>query len=222
MASISLPDFQAKAEQIPFLLNGTLSASARAELQAAIAAEPALARELELQRRIRDAVNQSAAVPHRSSLPQFLNRLAAESQREVNQSSASYASNVKGLQRSVTPLSTVVASQSRRGWKIAFAVAASLVVVQAAILAPLLNQSPATLEPLSGASATVTANLQIVFKPEATERQIRELLRANGVEIVAGPSALGVYQARATDAAKAATQLGAAATLIESASVNSK
>jgi anti-sigma factor RsiW len=217
MASISLPDFQAKAEQIPFLLNGTLSASARAELQAAIAAEPALARELELQRKIREAVNQSAAVPHRSTLPQFLNRLAAESQREVNQSNAS---NVKGLQRSVTPLSSVVASQSRRGWKIAFAVAASL--VQAAMLAPLLNQGSSTLEPLSGASTSANANLQIVFKPEATERQIRELLRANGVEIVAGPSALGVYQARATDAAKASAQLGAATTLIESASVSGK
>lgn len=216
MASISLPDFQAKAEQIPFLLNGTLSASESAELRAAIAAEPALARELELQKKIREAVNQSAAVPHRSSLPQFLNRLAAESQREVNQA------NVRGLQRSVTPLSAVVASQSRRGWKIAFAVAASLVVVQAAMLAPLLTQAPAQLEPLSGASTTAAANLQIVFKPEATERQIRELLRANGVEIVAGPSALGVYQARATDPAKAAAQLGAAPTLIESASVSGK
>jgi hypothetical protein len=216
MASISLSDFQAKAEQIPFLLNGTLSASASDELRAAIAAEPALGRELELQKKIREAVNQSAAVPHRSSLPQFLNRLAAESQREVNQA------NVRGLQRSVTPLSTVVASQSRRGWKIAFAVAASLVVVQAAMLAPLLNQSPATLEPLSGASSSAAANLQIVFKPEATERQMRELLRASGVEIVAGPSALGVYQARATDAAKAVAELGAASALIESASLSGK
>jgi hypothetical protein len=101
-------------------------------------------------------------------------------------------------------------------------VAASLVVVQAAMLAPLLNQSPATLEPLSGASSSAAANLQIVFKPEATERQMRELLRASGVEIVAGPSALGVYQARATDAAKAVAELGAASALIESASLSGK
>jgi anti-sigma factor RsiW len=211
MPSTSLQEFQKHAEQIPFLLNGTLPVADRESLNQAIAAEPALARELELQRRIRDAVNQSAATPARSSLPQFLNRLAAESQREVNQSGG----NVATLKRSVAPLS--IERSHQRGWKIAFALAASLAVIQAAILAPLMKQTTATMEPLSGASVAVAANLQLTFKPEATEKQIREMLRANGVEIVAGPSALGVYQARAADASKAAAALVAQSSVVDSA-----
>ncbi len=216
MASISLQEFQQRAEQIPFLLNGTLPAADRDALQAAIAAEPALAREVELHKAIREAVNNSAAVPHRSSLPQFLNRLAAESQRDVN-----LAENVKPLQRTVTPLAGEIAS--RRGWKIAFALAASLVVIQAAVLAPLLKQTSPTLEPLSGASAAAaSANLQLTFKPNATEKQMRELLRANGVELVAGPSALGVYQARASNAASAASQLKASGIVDEASALGGK
>jgi anti-sigma factor RsiW len=211
MASISLQEFQQRAEQIPFLLNGTLPAEERESLSKAIASEPALARELELQRRIRDAVNQSAATPARSTLPQFLNRLAAESQREVNQSTT----NVAALKRKITPLGPERAHQ--RGWKIAFALAASLAVIQAAILAPLINQTSATMEPLSGTSVAATANLQLTFKPDATEKQIRELLRANNVEIVAGPSALGVYQARAVDAGKAVSALLSQPNVVDSA-----
>lgn len=212
MSKFSLPEFQANAEQIPFLLNGTLDAAARDKLRAAVAIEPALAAELELQRRIRDAVVQSAAVPQRSSLPLFLNRLAAESQREVNQT----ASNVMPLQRTVAALSPI-ASQPRT-WKIAFALAASVVVVQAALLAPLLRQENVTLEPLSGAgSHAAAANLQLTFKPEATEKQIREILRASGVEIVAGPSALGVYQARGADPTRASAALQAQSAVVESA-----
>jgi anti-sigma factor RsiW len=212
MASTSLQEFQAKAEQIPFLLNGTLPAHERDALNAAIAVDPALARELELQRRIRDAVNQNAAMPPRSSLPQFLNRLAAESQREVNQS------NVATLQRTVTPMSLEI--RQRRGWKIAFALAASIVAIQAAVLAPLLRQNNATLEPLSGASATAASNMQITFKPDATEKQIREALRASGVEIVAGPSALGVYQARSADPINAQKSLALQSNTIDSVSVS--
>jgi anti-sigma factor RsiW len=210
MASISLQEFQQRAEQIPFLINGTLSAAELESLNQAIASEPALARELELQRRIRDAVNQSAATPARSTLPQFLNRLAAESQREVNQS----GTNVAALKRKITPTPE---RAHPRGWKIAFALAAGLVVIQAAILAPFLNQTSATMEPLSGSSVVVAANLQITFKPDATEKQIRELLRANNVEIVAGPSALGVYQARAIDAGKAVSALLTQPNVVDSA-----
>jgi anti-sigma factor RsiW len=211
MASISLEEFQRRAEQIPFLLNGTLPAAESAELRAAIAADPALAREVELQKRVREAVNQSVAVPNRSSLPQFLNRLAAESQRDVLRST----DKVSTLQRTITPISQEI--RSRRGWKIAFALAASLVLIQAAILAPLLKQTTPALEPLSGASSTAaSSNLQLTFKPDATEKQIREALRASGVEIVAGPSALGVYQARANDASVAADALKKRSDVMES------
>jgi hypothetical protein len=215
MTTLNLKEFQAHAESIPFLLNGTLPAADAEALKAAINAEPALGRELELQRRIREAVNQSAAVPMRSSLPQFMNRLSAESQRTVNDAT----NNVTSLQRKVAPMA--VAKQQRLGWKIAFALAASLAVIQAAYLVPLLQQTGGTLEPLSGASSSVTAapNLQITFRGDATERQMREVLRASGVEIVSGPSALGVYQARAADPARALAALMAAKTVVEGANV---
>ncbi len=214
MATLNLQEFQAHAESIPFLLNGTLSAAERDALKAAISQEPALARELELQRRIRDAVNQSAAVPLRSSLPQFMNRLSAESQRVANDAS----NNVSSLQRKVTPMP--VSKQQRLGWKIAFALAASLAVIQATYLVPLLRQTGGTLEPLSGQTAGVVApNLQITFRGDATERQIRELLRGAGVELVSGPSALGVYAARAADPVRAVAALLAAKSVVEGANV---
>ncbi|TAG01551.1 MAG: hypothetical protein EAZ43_11255 [Betaproteobacteria bacterium] len=215
MTTLNLKEFQAHAESIPFLLNGTLPAAEAESLKAAISAEPALGRELELQRRIREAVNQSAAVPMRSTLPQFMNRLSAESQRTVNDAS----NNVTSLQRKVAPMS--VAKQQRLGWKVAFALAASLVVIQAAYLVPLMQQTGGTLQPLSGASSSVAAapNLQMTFRADATERQIREVLRAAGVEIVAGPSALGVYEGRAADSAAAAAALTAAKAVVEGVNV---
>jgi anti-sigma factor RsiW len=216
MASLSLEDFQDKATQIPFLLNGTLPDAEVNALQQALATEPALARELELQRKIRDAVNASAEVPRRSTLPQFLNRLAAESQREVNAATG----NVKTFERKIEPIAA--ATLRNRGWKMAFAVAAGIVAVQAAMLIPLLTAPDASLVPLSGVSSTASANLQIVFKTDATEKQIRELLRANGAEVVAGPSALGVYQVRAVDTTKAVPALSAASSVVESATVIGK
>jgi hypothetical protein len=214
MATLNLKEFQAHAESIPFLLNGTLAAAEREALKAAISQEPALGRELELQRRIRDAVNQSTATPLRSSLPQFMNRLSAESQRVANDAS----SNVSSLQRKVTPMPA--SKQQRLGWKVAFALAASVAVIQAAYLVPLLQQTGGTLEPLSGQTTGVaTPNLQITFRADATERQIRELLRGAGVEIVSGPSALGVYSARAADPARAVASLLAAKSVVEGANV---
>lgn len=59
---------------------------------------------------------------------------------------------------------------------------------------------------------------QVIFRPEATEAQIRQVLRASDAKLVAGPSALGIYDLafadqRALDAGVA--RLGAASAVVE-------
>jgi hypothetical protein len=59
--------------------------------------------------------------------------------------------------------------------------------------------------------------LSVAFAPDATEAAIRALLLEQGLEIVAGPSALGLYVLRADDPEAARAALLAATGLVESA-----
>lgn len=67
------------------------------------------------------------------------------------------------------------------------------------------------------AAAPVGGFLTVAFAPDATESAIRELLLSQGLEIVAGPSALGLYTLRADDPAAAQAALQVATGLVESA-----
>jgi len=80
-----------------------------------------------------------------------------------------------------------------------FDAAITVIVVQGALLVQSHYQS-AVYEP-AGTSETGPL-IQVRFEPGATERQIRTLLVDAGLEIVAGPSASGVYRLAplATDA----------------------
>jgi anti-sigma factor RsiW len=86
-----------------------------------------------------------------------------------------------GATRTVTPR-----------WVMPAALAASLVIVAQAAL--LVTRTPETVryEPLSGPVAEDTL-AQVRFAPEASEAELRALLREAGVRIVDGPSAAGVY-----------------------------
>lgn len=67
------------------------------------------------------------------------------------------------------------------------------------------------------AAAPAGGLLTVAFAPDATESAIRDLLLSQGLEIVAGPSALGLYTLRADDPVAAQTALQAATALVESA-----
>lgn len=71
--------------------------------------------------------------------------------------------------------------------------------------------------PLAAAPTPAGGLLTVAFAPDATESAIRELLLAQGLEIVAGPSALGLYTLRADDPVAAQAALQAATALVESA-----
>jgi hypothetical protein len=92
----------------------------------------------------------------------------------------------------------------------AFAATAVLVLVQAGVIANLLLQRSHLEEDYSAvrslpAPIAVGPVLQVSFKPEATEREIRLLLVSIGARLVGGPGQLGNYilqvPAEATDAA---------------------
>lgn len=93
---------------------------------------------------------------------------------------------------------------SPRKFSVPAGLAAAVVLTQAAMIGALLSRPPAeSLTPLSAPSATSTL-LQITFKPQATEIQIRALLASVQGDLVAGPGALGVYIVRVPDGQSAA------------------
>ena len=168
-------------ELLPFYLNGTLEGAELAEVEAAVASDPALAGELEFLRAVRDDVKSR---PAQQSPGEFgLARLMKEVGDEKP------AAKPAGVSRI---------------WQYAAAAAVALVVAQSALLvtAPekMVQLAGGSIEPYSGPT------LVVAFKETATEGEIRKLLTDFGMEIVGGPSALGlylvsVYDEDATDAA---------------------
>ncbi len=80
---------------------------------------------------------------------------------------------------------------------LAFSVMA-VVIGQAGVIAMLLAEPPASQAPLSAAPAGVPVSqgqriLTVAFRPQATESAIRTVLANSSAQIIAGPSALGLY-----------------------------
>lgn len=64
--------------------------------------------------------------------------------------------------------------------------------------------------------AVFASGLIVAFVPSATEAEIRDLLLSLDLEIVSGPSSLGLYQVAGTDIAAARVALAAAPQIVES------
>jgi hypothetical protein len=100
---------------------------------------------------------------------------------------------------------------------------AAVVIAQASVIGALLVKEPASQTPLSGtasdaAMSTDKVFLTIAFNPLASELALRTVLASANAQIVAGPSALGLYTV-AVPSAKAdtlAAQLLAAAGVVDS------
>lgn len=100
---------------------------------------------------------------------------------------------------------------------------AAVVIAQAGVIGALLVNAPASQEPLSGTGSGVAMPadqvfLTVAFNPRASELAIRTVLASANAQIVAGPSALGLYTV-AVPSAKAdslAAQLLAAAGVVDS------
>ncbi|MAM63007.1 zf-HC2 domain-containing protein [Maritimibacter sp. UBA3975] len=152
---------------LPFYANGTLSDAERAEVEAALAEDPSLDLELSVLRAMRE--NLQSEEP--GSPGEFgLARLMREVDREAR---AQPRAPARGI-----PV---------RFWQVAAALALVALVAQSLFL----FDSRAPDYRLAGEA---DGQIVVAFDPEATEADIRALLNGLGLEIVGGPSALGLYE----------------------------
>ncbi len=160
-------DRQNIEELLPFYLNGTLDADERQLVEDALAQDEVLRDELSFLEAIRDDVRSrdTAASPGEFGLA----RLMRDIEREGAQT-APQRSNV---------------------WKIAASVAIALFAAQSLYV---VTQSGPDFELAGGGSESLDGTILIVgFSETATEGDIRNLLLDLGLEIVGGPSAIGLY-----------------------------
>jgi hypothetical protein len=197
---------------LPFHANGTLSEAERAEIDAWLA-EDALAR------------------AEAADLAAMRDEMQAEEVRSPGEFGLVRLMRDVGREQAA-PVATPVASRPWI-WQAVAAVAMVGLIGQALLpgapgpgAAPEVVASapadlgPADLPPDDLAAAPPPAfemagvgpdgpTLTVAFAPDATEAALRDLLLAEGIEIVAGPSALGLYQLRADDLGAAQAALAA-------------
>ena len=173
---------------LPFLANGTLEGEELAQVQAAVDQDPALAAEL----------------------------AALENRRETMQADdTAYSPGEMGLARLMRDIDAPVqqVAAPRAGvWQIAAAVLLAVTVGQTVMLA----QSDQVDQGYQLAGDTA-AHFAITVHPDTTESDLRALLLAAEVEIVSGPSALGLYRLallEGADADAARARLQAAPAII--------
>lgn len=98
-----------------------------------------------------------------------------------------------GLQRLLREV-RVEKPTSRQWWRPAMAAAMAIIVIQFAVIIN-AHRPPSGIVPLSGPELAGVV-VQIKFAPSATEAQIRGLLQKVHADMIAGPSALGIYRLR--------------------------
>ncbi|MEO1138218.1 MAG: hypothetical protein AAFW87_02070 [Pseudomonadota bacterium] len=172
-----------------FLANDTLEGDERAEVEAAVAADPQLAGELEALKAMRNKMQAEEVVPSPGELG--LARLLRDIEAETAAPSVPVAAN----------------SPTAPGfWKVAAVVLFGLVVAQTAYFG--YTRGP-EMELAGGQETSVTADhtIRVAFSSQATESDIRTLLLDLELVIVDGPSAIGLYTLAAIDHAARAQAL---------------
>lgn len=153
------------ALDLMFRVNGTLVGAEAADIDALLAEDAALRSEFEA-----------------------LSALRASMQAEQMQAPGEFG--LARLMRDVDRTPAVATKSPSRTWvwQLAAAVAMVALVGQSVWM-----RGDGTQAGYQLASAGSSADLVVAFAPNASEAQIRDILLAQGVEIVAGPSALGLY-----------------------------
>ena len=171
---------------LPFQANGTLTGAEARAVAEAVAADTGLQQDL------------AALVALRAAM-----------QAEPVQSPGAF-----GLARLTRSLDDIEAARHKASrpwiWQAAAAVALAAFLGQAVVVWLVPAGRDVTL-----ASGTDAAGLTVAFAPQATEAAIRDLLLSHGLQVVGGPSALGLWQVAGDDLAGAAAGLAASA-LVES------
>lgn len=163
-------DDDREVEQLlPWYVNGTLTGQERERVRRYLQENEHAAVEVEVLRGVRDAVKSEDV----GSPGEFGLRRLKEGIRDTARPEAS-------------------AGGPSRWWRPAMAAAALVIVVQGALLIDAWQRGdtwvPAGVEP-------ARPILQLRFDPAATEKEIRGLLNELDIELVSGPSSVGVYRA---------------------------
>lgn len=170
---------QAIQELLPFYVNGTLDEAERLAVEAALKKTPALQKELDYLQSLRMEMRKMEREhgPGELGLKRLQKSLAAEKLKS------------DPIERA---RSRIAAEQSWR-WKALAVAACLLLVIQTVIALP--HWQAGDLGAAGGPVAAVQEPLfSVTFVPDAKEADIRALLTELDLEIVGGPSALGVYQ----------------------------
>lgn len=177
-------------ELLPWYVNGTLDVATQFDIDSLIESSPLIRSEVawltQLRLRIQQAPSQAGVRSASTGLDTLMALVSAEQSGKV--------SFLPWRNRWNTWLA------SSHKLSVPMGLAAAVVLTQAAIIGALLNPlPPEQLSPLSGSAAARNVLLQVTFKPQATEVQIRSLLAGVKGEIISGPGALGVYTVRVPD-----------------------
>ncbi|MFO7602841.1 MAG: zf-HC2 domain-containing protein [Gammaproteobacteria bacterium] len=162
---------------LPWYVNGSLDAAEQQQVEAHLLTCTVCQREVALLRQMRHQVQENIETPATEFAWQRL-------RRDMRATGAA-------------------APQWRQAWRPAMAAAAALVIVIQSVL--LFHPDGEGRYDLAGDGHTGVL-LQVKFNPEATEQAMRTTLQQVRAEIVAGPSASGVYRIRLLDGAKASAE----------------
>ncbi len=183
-------------EMLPWYVNGTLAVSERERVEAHLAACPRCQEETRVCRRTADEIVRAGEVapsPHPVQFQRMLARIE-ESEREERQVGAGprLVAAFRPLVRATPrPLRWALVAQAAAIFLLVGALGWSLRRPDAAVAAP---ASP-TYRTLSNpeAAPAPSVRLTVMFQPQATEQEIRNLLQGVKGEITAGPSPSGAY-----------------------------
>jgi anti-sigma factor RsiW len=192
--------------RLPFHVNGTLSEDEAREVEAWLAQDDAARAEAEGLAAIRAGMQaEDVRSPGEFGFARLMREVGREAAAPVPAS---------GVSSVAAP---AAANSARRPWlwQAVAAVAVAALVGQVLIDRPGAPGAGFELAGAPPAAEVAGPALVVAFAPGATEAEIRALLLDAGSEIVAGPSALGLYRL-ASDDPEAALAVLRGATIIES------
>lgn len=163
-------------EQLVAYVRGRLPEAEAARISALAATRPELAAEIALARGVAADVDAEAAAATPGDLGWARIARALESQK---------AAPVRPARISLWRMGAVAAA-AVLGWQL--------------VAVPLLEGPETGYVPVTEAPGTLP-EITVAFTPEATEPEMRALLRAVGGEVVGGPSAVGLWRLGFADAA---------------------
>ena len=133
---------------------------------------------------------EKAVQEHLDACPECREDLAWQRKLRMVQPAAGAAPDMEGALARLMPQLAARPTAANSGW-MRWALAAQLLVI-AGLGAKLAIEQPAQFR-LLGSPAAVEPNMVVVFRPDASERQLRTLLRSNGATVVRGPTATNAW-----------------------------